>query len=138
MIWISKIFSIHSGAWYCRIHSGSFYILWKKSDKARITSISDSVWHSKTLMYVCLWCCETPTSGCCGDFWSKNIFLILACLDTICQKKVCAGVLRVVSNSLLWIVRELAWEGLCLLAYMHILASFVLFTPEFDRLRFTN
>ena len=29
----------------------------------------------------------TPTSGCCGDLWSKNIFLILVCDDIIFQKK---------------------------------------------------
>ena len=32
---------------------------------------------------------KTPTSGCRGDFWSKNVFLILACNDTI--KKKCIG-----------------------------------------------
>ena len=28
----------------------------------------------------------TPTSGCHGDLWSKNIYLILACDDTIVKK----------------------------------------------------
>ena len=34
-------------------------------------------------MFVCPWRCKTPTSRCRGDLWSKNVFLILACDDTI-------------------------------------------------------
>ena len=34
-------------------------------------------------VFVCLPRRKTPTSGCRGDFWSKNVFLILACDDTI-------------------------------------------------------
>ena len=30
---------------------------------------------------------KTPTSGCCGDFWSKNVFLISACNNTMIINK---------------------------------------------------
>ena len=32
---------------------------------------------------LCMWHCKTFTSGCPGDLWSKNLFLIVACEDTI-------------------------------------------------------
>ena len=32
---------------------------------------------------VCLWSFKTPSSGGLGDFWSKNMILILACDDTM-------------------------------------------------------
>ena len=36
---------------------------------------------------VCLCHRKTPSSGGCGEFWSKNMFLIFACYDTILKKR---------------------------------------------------
>ena len=36
---------------------------------------------------VCVCHCETPTSGYCGNLWSKNGFLILGCDDTILKNE---------------------------------------------------
>ena len=33
--------------------------------------------------HVRLWRSKTPTSGCGGDFWSKNIYLKMVCDDTV-------------------------------------------------------
>ena len=38
-------------------------------------------------LFVCVWHLETPSSWGCGDLWSKNVFLILGCDDTIFKKK---------------------------------------------------
>ena len=46
---------------------------------------------------VCLSLCpcirETPTSFGCGDLWSKNVFLILACDDINSTKKSASGII---------------------------------------------
>ena len=79
---------------------------------------------------VCLCYCKTTTCRCCGDFWLKNMFPILACDHTTffygifclfwerggqfffwdCQN-------LWLCNSILRIIRELAREGLSLLAH---------------------
>ena len=63
----------------------------------------------------CLWRREMPTSGCCGDLWSKNLFLILACWHNFHKK---GGGSAFSSRdwilfwtSLLWIVGEVAGQG---------------------------
>ena len=67
---------------------------------------------------VCMWRRETPTSGCHGDLWSKKVFLILACDDTILKKR--RGYIFLLSLfkravlDLLWIVGVLAGEDLWL------------------------
>ena len=56
-------------------------------------------------MSVCLSVCvchrETPTSGCRGDFWSKNIFLILTCDATIFTKRACYFFQRLLKHAVL-------------------------------------
>ena len=37
---------------------------------------------------------KTPNSGCPVDFWSKNVFLIMACNDTIKNLKVCKFIIQ--------------------------------------------
>ena len=51
-----KILCIHSVAWYCKIYSQRYHILWKYGDKARIAPIIDSnlarPWHMYDSKYI--------------------------------------------------------------------------------------
>ena len=57
---------------------------------------------------------KTPTSGCCGDFWSKKLLLIFTCDDTIFMRFFKDYLNARFWNSLPWILGELAGEGLWL------------------------
>ena len=50
---------------------------------------------------VCLRPCKTPTFGCCGDFWLKNIFLILVCDDKIVKNSACSFFSRLLKCAVL-------------------------------------
>ena len=66
---------------------------------------------------VCMGRCETPTSGCHGNHWSKNILQILACDDTLKKGGISLFPRQInarLRTSLLWIVGELAGKGLWL------------------------
>ena len=75
--------------------------------------------HLFVCLSFCLRHCQTPTSGCHGNFWSKNIFLILACDETTLKTNLPIPPPRICQDmrfwiTLLWIVGELAGTGLWL------------------------
>ena len=66
---------------------------------------------------VCMGRCETPTSGCHGNLWTKNILQILVCDDTLKKGGISLFPRQInarLRTSLLWIVGELAGKGLWL------------------------
>ena len=65
-----------------------FHCPWKSStniNKLNIFSLHQPLgWFSHRVavsvcLFVCMYCCETPTSGGRGDLWLKNVFLLLTC-----------------------------------------------------------